>query len=145
MEVSGQLHAPAALPPGQEPLVPIGQEAGWAPEPFWTRWWKEKFPAPAGNRTLEPRPSSPWPSRYYDWATLIVSKFWGAQTFTTINFLSLSFNKINNKLDFDRHEPQWNSLENLSMQILSTTDNWNPFTSSKSFMMRAGNSYMLRK
>jgi hypothetical protein len=38
MEVSGQLHAPAALPPGKGPLVPIGQEAGWAPEPFWTRW-----------------------------------------------------------------------------------------------------------
>jgi len=37
MEVSGQLHAPAALPPGKEPLVPIGYEAGWAPEPFWTR------------------------------------------------------------------------------------------------------------
>jgi hypothetical protein len=25
MEMSGQLHAPAALPPGKEPLVPIGQ------------------------------------------------------------------------------------------------------------------------
>jgi hypothetical protein len=25
MEVSGQLHAPAALPPGKEPLVPIGK------------------------------------------------------------------------------------------------------------------------
>jgi len=24
MEVSGQLHVPAALPPGKEPLVPIG-------------------------------------------------------------------------------------------------------------------------
>jgi hypothetical protein len=24
MEVSGQLHAPAALPPGKEPLVPMG-------------------------------------------------------------------------------------------------------------------------
>jgi hypothetical protein len=32
MEVSGQLHAPAALPPGKELLVPIGQEGGWAPE-----------------------------------------------------------------------------------------------------------------
>jgi hypothetical protein len=32
MEVSGQLHAPDALPPGKEPPVPIGQEAGWAPE-----------------------------------------------------------------------------------------------------------------
>jgi hypothetical protein len=28
MEVSGQLHAPAALPPGKESLVPIGWEAG---------------------------------------------------------------------------------------------------------------------
>jgi hypothetical protein len=28
LEVSGQLHAPAALPP-----VPIGQKAWWAPEP----------------------------------------------------------------------------------------------------------------
>jgi hypothetical protein len=27
MEVSGQLHASAALPPEKEPLVPIGQEA----------------------------------------------------------------------------------------------------------------------
>jgi len=24
MEVSGQFHAPAALPPGKEPLLPIG-------------------------------------------------------------------------------------------------------------------------
>jgi hypothetical protein len=30
--VSGQLHAPAALTPGKEPLLPIGQKAGWAPE-----------------------------------------------------------------------------------------------------------------
>jgi hypothetical protein len=33
MEVSGHLHDPAALPPGKEPLVPIAQEAEWAPEP----------------------------------------------------------------------------------------------------------------
>jgi hypothetical protein len=26
MEVSGQLHAPVALPPGKEPLVPLGYE-----------------------------------------------------------------------------------------------------------------------
>jgi hypothetical protein len=36
MEASGQLHAPAALPLGNEPKVPIGYEAGWAPEPAWT-------------------------------------------------------------------------------------------------------------
>jgi hypothetical protein len=41
MEVSGQLHAPAALPPGKEPLVPIGYEAGWAPEPVWMRLRKK--------------------------------------------------------------------------------------------------------
>jgi hypothetical protein len=51
MEVSGRLHTPAILLPGKEPLVPTGQEVRWAPEPFWTRWWREKFPAPAGNRT----------------------------------------------------------------------------------------------
>jgi hypothetical protein len=34
MEVSGQFHAPAALPPGKELPVPIGKEAGWAPEPL---------------------------------------------------------------------------------------------------------------
>jgi len=31
--VSGQLHAPAALPEGKEPLVPIGLGAGRDPEP----------------------------------------------------------------------------------------------------------------
>jgi hypothetical protein len=28
MEVSGQLHAPAALPPGEDPLVPIDRRLG---------------------------------------------------------------------------------------------------------------------
>jgi len=32
MEVTGEPHAPAALPPGEEPLVPFGQEAMQAPE-----------------------------------------------------------------------------------------------------------------
>jgi hypothetical protein len=40
--VSGQLRSPAALPPGKEPPVPIGFEAGWAPEPVWTTWRKDK-------------------------------------------------------------------------------------------------------
>jgi hypothetical protein len=34
MEASGQLHTPAALLPGKEPLVPVREEAGRAPEPF---------------------------------------------------------------------------------------------------------------
>jgi hypothetical protein len=41
MEVSGQLHAPAALPPGKEPHLPVEQEAGWAPEPVWATWRSE--------------------------------------------------------------------------------------------------------
>jgi hypothetical protein len=43
------------------PLYPVSivWEAEWAPEPFCTRWWREKFPAPAGNRTLELRLSNP--------------------------------------------------------------------------------------
>jgi hypothetical protein len=35
MEVSSQLHAPAALPPGKETLVPTECEAGWAPLKYW--------------------------------------------------------------------------------------------------------------
>ena len=35
MEMSGQGHAPAALPQGKEPGT-IEQEAGWAREPVWT-------------------------------------------------------------------------------------------------------------
>jgi hypothetical protein len=38
LEVSGQFHAPVASPPGKEPPVPIGYEAGWAPKPAWTTW-----------------------------------------------------------------------------------------------------------
>jgi hypothetical protein len=52
MGVSGQRHVPAALlPPGNGPPVPIVQEAGWAPEPFWTQRLEEKFFALAGDRT----------------------------------------------------------------------------------------------
>jgi hypothetical protein len=40
-----------ALPPGKGPPVPIGQEAGWAPEPAWTQRLEEKSFAPAGDRT----------------------------------------------------------------------------------------------
>jgi hypothetical protein len=36
-----------ALPPGKGPPVPIGQEAGWAPEPVWTqRLDKNPLPLP---------------------------------------------------------------------------------------------------
>jgi hypothetical protein len=51
MEVIGQLHDPATLPSGKEPLVPIAYKALWASEPVWMRWWREKFPTPAATRT----------------------------------------------------------------------------------------------
>jgi hypothetical protein len=49
MELIGQLHAPAALPPGKEPPVPIGQEVEWAPEPVWMLCRREMCLAPAEN------------------------------------------------------------------------------------------------
>jgi hypothetical protein len=53
MEVSSQLHVPAILPIGKESLVGILQEAGWALEPVWTRWRREKFLVSTGTRTLD--------------------------------------------------------------------------------------------
>jgi hypothetical protein len=41
MEMSGQLHASAALPLGKEHSVPIGQEVGWTSESVWTTWIRE--------------------------------------------------------------------------------------------------------
>jgi hypothetical protein len=38
LEVSGQLHVQAALPPAL-----IAYETGWAPEAVWTTWRKENF------------------------------------------------------------------------------------------------------
>jgi hypothetical protein len=37
---SGQLHNPAALPLGKQPLVPTAWEVGWAP--VWMMWRTEK-------------------------------------------------------------------------------------------------------
>jgi hypothetical protein len=54
--MSGQLHAPAALPPVKEPQIPIGQETGWDPEPVWMLWSKERTLATAGNRTPAVQP-----------------------------------------------------------------------------------------
>jgi hypothetical protein len=48
-----------ALPPGKGPPVPIGQEAGWAPEPVWIQRLEEKSFAPTGDRTPIARSSSP--------------------------------------------------------------------------------------
>jgi hypothetical protein len=41
-----------ALPPGIGPPVPIGQEAGWAPEPVWVQRLEEKSSASVRDQTL---------------------------------------------------------------------------------------------
>jgi hypothetical protein len=56
-EVSGQLHAPAALPLGYEPAISTGQEVGWASELVWTRWNVPSLPLVG----IDPRSSSPQP------------------------------------------------------------------------------------
>jgi hypothetical protein len=48
MELSGQLHDLAALTPGKE--------AGWASEPDWTLWSREKSLVPVENVTPAFRP-----------------------------------------------------------------------------------------
>jgi hypothetical protein len=50
----GELHDPAALPPGKSPLVHIGYEVGWASEPVWTMWGKLLL-----CQEIVPGPSSP--------------------------------------------------------------------------------------
>jgi hypothetical protein len=41
--MSGQHHAPAALPPGKQPPITIEEEAEWAPESVWLLSRIEKF------------------------------------------------------------------------------------------------------
>jgi hypothetical protein len=55
------------FPPWKEPLVPTGQEDGWAPKPVWTQWCREKFPAPVRTWTPNRPASSPM---LYHWAIL---------------------------------------------------------------------------
>lgn len=43
MEVCGQPHTPVSIHPDEVPHeVPIEQVSGWAPEPVWTVWSREK-------------------------------------------------------------------------------------------------------
>jgi hypothetical protein len=65
MGVSGQRYAPAALYRERIP-VPIGQEAGWAPEPVWTQRLEEKSSASVGDRTPVIQSVV---SNYTDWPT----------------------------------------------------------------------------
>jgi hypothetical protein len=66
MEVSGQLNAPATLPPGKEPLVPPGEDTVM----------KRKIPSP--HRESNPRTPIVQlvASRYTDWAMTILKLKW---------------------------------------------------------------------
>jgi hypothetical protein len=63
MEVSGQLHSPAAIPSRKEHPVRIAQETGWAPEPVWM--------PPSG---IEPR----FLGRPYHRLMTVLTKLWSA-------------------------------------------------------------------
>jgi len=69
MGVGGQPHAPAASTPGKYP-VPILQEAGWAPGPFWT-----------GGKSRPHRDSIPdRPARSQSLYRLSLDDLWTEQT-----------------------------------------------------------------
>jgi hypothetical protein len=67
--VNGQLHALGALPLGKEPPVPIGQGAGWTPEPVWTTLRRENS-WPYWDSNSDPSVVQPVANRYTDCAIL---------------------------------------------------------------------------
>jgi hypothetical protein len=68
LEVSGELHAPAALPPGEEPRYPLDRRLG-GPQSRPGRHEEEKILDPTWTRTPTPQSSNPVASRYTDYAT----------------------------------------------------------------------------
>jgi hypothetical protein len=67
------LHFGRALPLGKGPPVPIGQEAGWAPEPVWTERLEEGSFRPCRGSNLD-RPVGQTVARLYtDWATRLTT------------------------------------------------------------------------
>jgi hypothetical protein len=88
MDVRGQLHALAALLQDKEPPVPIGLEAGWAPELVRTLCRRVKS-WPAGNRN---RAVHPVARRYTHWATLIhLIQYFESQLLRNGNNLNFPF------------------------------------------------------
>jgi hypothetical protein len=67
LEAFDQLFALPALPPGNDPPIAIRYEAGWAPEPVWTRWWSENS-CPYRVSISDPSAVQPVASRYSDCA-----------------------------------------------------------------------------
>jgi hypothetical protein len=55
---------PCRFTPKERTRGTIGYEAGWVTELDMTRWWKEKFPAPAETRTSDHPARSPAQCRW---------------------------------------------------------------------------------
>jgi hypothetical protein len=89
LEISDQLHALAALLPGKETTIPIGYEAGWAPEAVWKTWKEEKSYL---YRELNPYPSAVHPVvRRYTNCTITLRKFiWVQSTFMFCIILTIN-------------------------------------------------------
>jgi hypothetical protein len=80
-----ELHAPAALPPGKEPPVPIGQEVGWTSEPVWMIWRSENsWPHRASNS--DSLVVNPVASRYTDYANWILDLLTQLRTTSNLQF-----------------------------------------------------------
>jgi hypothetical protein len=94
MEVSGQLHASADLPPGKEPPVPIRYETGWAPDQVWTTWRRENS-WPYRDSNTDPSAVQPVASLCTDWAIpdgSVHSTFLYSQSFLfVLRFLPFNF------------------------------------------------------
>jgi hypothetical protein len=54
MVVRGPLHAPAALPLGEQPPDPMAYETGWASQLVWMLWRRETSFVLTGTRTPTP-------------------------------------------------------------------------------------------
>jgi hypothetical protein len=103
MEVSGELHALAALLPVKDLLVPIGVEAGWAREPVWTLWRrKQSCPCRESNPGLPARNVSLYRLSYRimfsNYSQNLYSALGGFSTI--INLISTTLSLHNNKTSF---------------------------------------------
>jgi hypothetical protein len=57
MEVSAELHAPAALSPGKETPVPISKRMGGVSESVWVVWRRYTLPLPGIELRIFGRPA----------------------------------------------------------------------------------------
>jgi hypothetical protein len=69
--MSGQFHAPAALPPGKQSQVPIRQEAGWTPKQPVRSLGKRRNSFPCRELTTGVQHVA---RRYTDWAIVYYSQ-----------------------------------------------------------------------